>query len=270
MGGEAAARGGAGRSAIVRDLIIHHHLFKNAGTSIDLALQNAFGPAWTSVEGRGQELTGADLSLIAIHNPGLRAVSSHTFRPPFAARGLRLWPIVFLRHPLDRVRSAYTFERQQVSGSEGATLAKQVDFAGYVATRLDWGGDRAIRNFQTNKLGTISPRAPTDHAAELRHALACIAGLPFLGLVEAYDRSVQRFSQALRQGGFEVWFPDARANATATEDGEGELPARVAAAEAALGPALTQRFREANENDYRLYDLARWLHAQIAGDQAPR
>lgn len=252
----------------MRDLIVHHHLFKNAGTSVDLALQAAFGPAWVSVEGQGRELTGEDLARMAAEDPNLCAVSSHTFRPPFEAAGLRLWPIVFLRHPLDRVRSAYDFERRQVSASEGAALAKRVDFAGYVTARLERVRDRSIRNFQTNKLSPISPYGPPDHAAELQGALACIARLPFLGLVEAYDTSLQRFARALGQGGFAVRFPVLRAN-TAREAADA-LEARVAAAEAALGPDLAARFRAENDNDYHLYALARWLHAQIADDQLPR
>lgn len=141
-------------------------------------------------------------------------------------------------------------------------LAKQVDFAGYVTARLDRVRDRSIRNFQTNKLSPLSPHGQPDHAAELQGALACIAGLPFLGLVEAYDLSMQRFTQALVGAGFAVRFPVVRANTT--ENAAEALEARVAAAEAALGPALTTRFHAANDNDYHLYGLARWLHAQIA------
>jgi hypothetical protein len=246
----------------MRTVILQHHLFKNAGTSVDVALRRSFGAGWRSAEGSGRELTAVDVAALLAAEPEVKALSSHTFRPPFVVPGvLRLLPIVLLRHPLDRVRSAYEFERIQVAETFGAQLAKQHDFAGYVAARLARTRDRAIRNFQTNKLGQMAGFPPLDDAEELLSALECITSLPFVGLVETYDYSMQVFSRVLSREFGPVSLEVVRANTTrAADDG---MEPRVAAAEAALGPALAAAFRAANRHDYQLFELLRWMHARM-------
>jgi hypothetical protein len=252
----------------MRPLILHHHVFKNAGTSVDVALQRAFGPRWQSVEGEGRELVGDDLAALLAIRPDLVAVSSHTFRPPFeAGPGVRLLPIVFLRHPLDRVRSAYAFERHQVADTSGARLAKQTDFAGYVRARLGQPEDPAIRDFQSFKLIVHRPGRPRSQAEELSAALDALASLPFVGLVETYDASLQVFARLISREFGPVSLPAVQANVTREPL---PLAARVARAEAELGPELTARFWEANRNDRHLFELVRWMHGHMLETAAVR
>ncbi|MDO9502247.1 hypothetical protein [Falsiroseomonas sp.] len=242
----------------MRTLILHHHLFKNAGTSVDIALEQAYGARWRAVEGAGRDLTGADLAAVLAADPALLALSSHTFRPPFLVPGeVRILPIILLRHPLDRARSAYEFERKQVADTFGSRLAKQEDFAGYVRVRLDRAGDRAIRNFQTYRL--VPPATPPDE--ELMAALASIARLPFIGLVETYAFSMSVFARLLSGQVGPVSFEVVRANTTAKSDTE--LDARVAEAEATLGGALAARFAAANRHDQHIFELVRWMHDRM-------
>jgi hypothetical protein len=252
----------------MRSVIFHHHLFKNAGTSVDVALRRCFGPRWRNVEGEGRELTAADLAALLAGEPELRALSSHTFRPPFDVPGVRLLPIVLLRHPLDRVRSAYEFERNQVADTQGTRLAKANDFAGYVRARLAQPHDRSIRNFQTNKLSHLPRNAAPDTAEELLSALDCIRRLPFIGLVETYDFSMQVFSGKLAEqlGGQSLEV--VRANTTRKADDQ--LATRIAAAEAALGPDLAAAFHAANRQDQHLFELVAWMHRQLDGSLQPR
>lgn len=242
----------------MRTLILHHHLFKNAGTSVDVALEQAYGGRWRTVEGAGRDLSGADLASVLEADPDLIALSSHTFRPPFLMPGeVRILPIVLLRHPLDRVRSAYEFERKQTADTFGSRLAKQEDFAGYVRVRLDRSGDRAIRNFQTYKL--VPAATPLDE--ELVAALASIARLPFIGLVETYAFSMSVFARLLSRQVGPVSFEVVRANTTTKSDAG--LEARVAAAEAVLGGELAARFAAANRHDQHIFDLVRWMHNRM-------
>jgi len=246
----------------MRCVIFHHHLFKNAGTSVDVALRKSFGPRWRTVEGDGREITVEDLSRLLHDEPDLCAISSHTFRPPFTLPGdIRLLPIVLLRHPLDRVRSAYEFERQQISDTFGAVLAKQHDFAGYVAALLARPGDRSIRDFQTNKLSHKPGTAPDADREEFLSALTCVKSLPFIGLVENYDFSMQVFMRVLSREMGALSFEVVRANTTRAA--EEPLEARLAEAEAALGPSLTAAFRAANRHDQHLFELVRWMHARM-------
>lgn len=246
----------------MRTLVLHHHLFKNAGTSVDVALHEAFGTRWRAIEGGERELTASDLLGLAEAEPTLQAISSHTFRPPFEIPGrLRLLPIVLLRDPLDRARSAYEFERQQQADTYGARLAKRTDFRGYIETQLAQRGNRAMRNFQANKLSAL-PRNNLDEAAELQSALAILSKLPFLGLVENYAFSMRVFAGLVTQLGWPVRFEVVRANTTRQRP-DLSLEDRLRAAREELGAETAALFDEANQVDRHLVDLARRTHERM-------
>ncbi len=141
----------------MKSIILHYHYFKNAGTSVDAVLQQNFPGQWLTAEFDGMENHIAVADWICAH-PEAAAFSSHTAQFPLPEiADLRIVPIVFLRHPLDRIRSAYAFEKKQVSDNYGAKLAKQTDFSGYIRTRLDNPHDLQCRNFQTFRLARAVP-----------------------------------------------------------------------------------------------------------------
>jgi hypothetical protein len=176
-----------------RPLLLHYHLFKNAGTSVDAMLAENFGDRWAAREFDAP--ARAPLREYLIAHPDLDAFSSHTAPlPPPRLPGREVFPLLFLRHPLLRLRSAWLFERRQELDEEGPRLARAHDFAGYVRARLGWRGDRQARDFQASRLarGTAGP------GDELTRARATLAKLPFVGLVEAYDASLARLTEQLR------------------------------------------------------------------------
>ena len=93
----AAAAANPGR----RPIIIHYHLFKNAGTSVDAILQRNFGARWTSREYPPRSTPDAARSFLAA-NPHIAALSSHTLPlPPPDIPDAEILPILFIRHPLE-------------------------------------------------------------------------------------------------------------------------------------------------------------------------
>ena len=90
-------------------MIIHYHIFKNAGTSIDYALKRVFGDAWGVFESDNAHtiLTAEDLRKYLVDHIELKAVSSHVLRPPLTND--HSLPILFLRHPILRAKSVYEF-----------------------------------------------------------------------------------------------------------------------------------------------------------------
>ena len=62
-----------------RPVIVHFHLFKNAGTSVDRILQRNFGDRWIEIEGpNNKKLTQDALIDFIRENPQYDAISSHT------------------------------------------------------------------------------------------------------------------------------------------------------------------------------------------------
>ena len=67
-----------------RDVIVHYHIYKNAGSSVEKALETAFGDAVGSIHGSlpWSVITSAELTEYILSNPHVSAVTSHHLRPP--------------------------------------------------------------------------------------------------------------------------------------------------------------------------------------------
>jgi hypothetical protein len=239
---------GGGRRAV----ILHYHLFKNAGTSIDELLRRNFGARWTIREfsaSRGEN--AAAVREFIGNNPDLQAISSHTALLPVPqSSGADIFPIIFIRHPIDRLRSAYEFERGQQASTPGARLAKAHDFGGYLRELLRNPRHRQIRNFQTFRL---SHAGAARKRSELQRAIVTLGTLPFVGLVERFDESVARLQIRLRPlfPGFGVQ-PVHRNAASSRQD---TLPDRLAKVEETLGKELYREICDANADDLAIYEL---------------
>ncbi|GGX70595.1 hypothetical protein GCM10007385_44560 [Tateyamaria omphalii] len=169
----------------MRTIILHYHLFKNAGTSLDSILKDNFGPAWVTNEFpmAGNDNTGQVEAWIA-QNPSAIAFSSHTMVGPIPSpTGVHVVPVMMLRDPIARIRSAYRFERKQDADTWGAQLAKEHDFEGYVRARLERNGDRQCRNFQTSRLASMAP----GPEPELERALVAAKQLHMTGMIGLVD-----------------------------------------------------------------------------------
>ena len=103
---------------------------------------------------------------------------------------------MFLRHPTDRVLSMYNYEKQQESDNPGAVAAKQHGVAGYIESILDRPGDRTIRNYQAWMLGQHEAPGEDDEAL-FRAASKVLRRLPVVGVVDAFNPSVRRFTEWL-------------------------------------------------------------------------
>lgn len=237
-------------------LLVHFHIFKNAGTSVDKMLRRNFGAGWGEEEFTGGTLAERQHRFrdYLAGRGDLSAFSSHTAQLPAPdLPGRTVVPIVFVRHPLLRIRSAYRFERQQDAQTRGAILAKSTDLAGYVTALLQEPKMRHARNFQVFR---FAAGTPGPAAQDLRRALETAARLPFVGLVEAYDRSIDRLAELIRP-----LFPDFQPvtlheNATSSTD-ERSVADKLAALHGELGGTLYDRLTRENALDLELYEQVR-------------
>jgi hypothetical protein len=249
------------RAGASRKLLLHYHLFKNAGTSVDEILRQNFRARWMNTEFTQKPAREHmhDITEVLRTHPSLYGLSSHTMMlPPPALPDTDILPIIFIRHPLDRMRSAYEFEREQDADTAGARLAKRVDFAGYLRARLSQPTDRACRNFQTARFAMFLPQ---DQGDELSRARETVESLGFVGLVEAFQASIMLLQDKAR-----ALFPDFRAFAVwrnATSARMTVLDGRLAAMRETLGASLYDQVIEANRGDLALYDLVRHRYAAL-------
>jgi hypothetical protein len=235
----------------LRKVILHYHLFKNAGTSVDVLLEQGFPGRWVTREFpvHNHEANVNHVGLWVQTQRDAVVFSSHTaLMPPPAMPGVECFPIMFVRHPLDRLASVYAFERNQGGDEFGAVLARNTSLAGYVETRLAMPYDRQCRNFHAWRLAHLFQ---VDDGTDRERALLAVDTLPFVGLVERYNASVARMVAWLQPH-----FPAVQATVVAanvSRDHSITLDKRLAGIEAELGASLYARVLEANADDLAIH-----------------
>lgn len=187
-----------------RTIVLHHHIFKNAGSSVDQVLEANFGEAWLRREYvPGIDDSGLQAEQWIRETSSGAAYSSHTWRGKLPRPAeVDVVSLVMLRDPISRVRSAYEFERRQDRDAPGPNIAKAHDFADYVKLRLQRPDDRQCRNLQTYTLSVLSP----GPEPELERACRALDQFSVVGFVETFDESMERLSEAVRP-----YYPDFKA-----------------------------------------------------------
>ncbi|WP_057790757.1 sulfotransferase family 2 domain-containing protein [Roseovarius atlanticus] len=209
----------------MRTIILHYHLFKNAGTSLDAVLKQNFGNRWVTREFQGQNNTGQVEDWIR-SEPDAVAFSSHTMMGPLPqVDGVRIVSVMLLRDPIARIKSAYRFERDQDAETFGAVLAKHTDLEGYVKVRLAMPNDRQCRNFQTHRLASLAP----GPEPELERAKSALERLTVVGAVSDFGAMLSRLSDTISDAYPDFdWTEERRNVSKGGEQRGGEDPELVA------------------------------------------
>jgi glycosyltransferase involved in cell wall biosynthesis len=253
----------------MRSILIHYHIFKNAGSTIDAILRRNFPSACGAIESDrvSARLAPDQLLHYALDNPHLSAISSHTARLPLPSHPhLKVHSILFLRHPIDRIGSVYAFDRRQPEvKTEAIRLAHEADLRGYIHWILHSPASVTISNWQTMWLAaSVSDlHDTTANQADLRLALDRLQDLGYFGLVESFDESLMLLQDYLRNafGALDLSY----AVQNRSQDRKASLQARLDEIEAQLGPALYQELLEKNALDLELYRSAvDWFEARVS------
>ena len=225
----------------MRTIILHYHLFKNAGTSIDEILKSNFKQQWITKEFKSAKDNSDDVKAWILDNPEAIAFSSHTMTGPIPKiLNTNIISIIMLRNPIRRIISAYKFERNQKVDNWGANLAKKVNFEDYVVTRLLKDGDTQCRNFQSERLATMT----LARAHQKERAIAALDSFSMVGIVEEFEKSLTLMESMLQDQ-----FSDFKVHLTHTN--------RSNDFEIDFSPALNQLLHECNKNDKQVWKVGR-------------
>jgi len=240
----------------MRNVIVHYHLFKNAGSSVDHILHSTFGEKWVNYDpGDPPHLvSGQMLADYLDDNPQLDALSSHMLVPPLPATNIGLHPIIFLREPITRVMSAYLFEWQK---------QKQLDkpsgsLTEYIESKFDKPRTNAIENFQCLRLCNDDPNRikatlKTDEEL-LQTAMNFISSLPAFGLVHRFDDSMDLFQSVYGRYFSDLKFESVTKNSTQNIDLN--FQERIDHIEAQIGKKLFDELVLRNQLDIKLFQYA--------------
>lgn len=240
-----------------RCIIVHFHFFKNAGSSVEHLLEQSFGDRFERFEpGAPTDTFPATVLAPMLEKCGhLQAVSSHTVCfPPPARPEWSVFPIVFLRHPLDRILSMYNYEREQDSQNPGAVAAKAHGPGGYIESRLDDPHESTLRNYQARMLaGQLT--VGSDDKALFGQASKPLNRLPVVGVVDEFDESIRQLSRWLSPYFTGLGFRPVRKNRTSPISSR--MEDRIKSLRDRIGDDLFERIKRENELDLELYHLAR-------------
>ena len=240
-----------------RPIIVHFHFFKNAGTSVETILRKNFKKRFISYEpgGPAQTFPASALQSILEERPEIQAISSHTISfPPPANPAWTVFPLVFIRHPLDRILSMYNYEKSQDSQSPGAIIAREHGPAGYITERTKVPGERTLRNYQAWMLAQNLADS-NDNEAVAQAAVDVIRNLPVVGVVDDFDRSIQRLSDWLAPHFSGLRMQAVHQNRSSRPGIS--MQQRIDRLRDIIGDDLFSRIEEENEVDLELYRLAR-------------
>ena len=262
--------------------IVHHHIFKNAGTTIDWILERNFPGQVLHMEGSdpGARLRPEKVQAVAARHPDHRAISSHSLPLPSPKDAWAAIHLSVLRDPIERYASIYRFERSREIASSANQAAQELGFRDYCHWWLkqrsgiwtNWqtrcctpqrGGLRAARRLEalirkvvgkgsqpSGLSGRRLSRLP-GWDADLDLALSAALETGFVFTTDRFDQGLILLEEILRGQGIELNASYIRQNISRTESD------RSNRFDALLGPDLHQALIEANDLDYELLGRVR-------------
>ncbi len=240
-----------------RHILLHYHLFKNAGTSIDRLLQESYGEQWKNYDKDkpGAKISGAEIQLYLEDNPALVALSSHQIVPPVPRGDFSILPIVFLRDPVDRIKSAWLFEWQKQPGLS----TPKGSLSDYILEKFKPRSGSVIANFQVSRLSnseynnTIPVAGLSDHD-RLHQAMAFLRQCPFFGIVDRFDDSLRLLADATRHN-----YPELECKAykeNVSQSMSVSLAEKYAQLQHEIGNEMYNTVLQRNALDLQLYSYA--------------
>jgi len=242
--------------ARARNIILHYHIFKNAGSTFSMALERNFGHSFAQLHApHHDERISGDQLLNFVHvRPDIIAISSHHLSPPAPATdSVQFHEVLLLRDPLDRIRSMYDFYRRAAITDDPLTLeAKCVALPEFLEYLIETR-QNLVTNAQTNVVANAGTKIPGNY--DLNRALATLRATAVVGVVENFDFCVLEAEHSLRPLFPELDLSYVRENVTPFR--AKELQSRLDRFRQACGEKLYTNLVELNRFDMELVAAAR-------------
>ena len=237
-----------------RDVIIHYHIFKNAGSTLATTLERNFGTRFVNFDSEdyNRRLWPHELVGFLQANAHVVAVSSHHLRPPAQPMpGTAIHEVLVLRNPIDRIRSMYDFYHRAMVNEDPLTVeAKRLSlpvFLEYVIEK--W--PNLIANAQVKLLANGGAKIPDREDAA--SAARLLGSLALVGVVEEFDICAVAGEHSLAKIFPALDLSYVRENVTQRR--ARRLDKRLRQFSAACGEALYRKLVSVNELDQELVTL---------------
>ncbi|TXS91335.1 hypothetical protein FV139_16520 [Parahaliea maris] len=250
----------------MRTVICHYHIFKNSGTSFDEQLTANYGDAHCIFDGpfRYSKINQDELIKIVSNHKDCIAFSSHQINLPVPSSiDVRVEPVVFVRHPLLRIRSIYQFSKKSPATSFVGEFSSGLDFGDWINECIkSKAGLTMISNAQTRLLSNVYNRPSIQRRSasgglicDFNQAVRNLSQVNLLGRTEFFELDVSKFTKIMAEFGVEFEFH--RKSASNVTSGDLELPveARLERMQREVGEPVYALLKAMNQQDLNLYDF---------------
>lgn len=250
-----------------RNVLLHHHIFKNAGTTFERVLDENYGDGHIKFDGpfSFSVINQDQLSAIIQRHPNAMACSSHQIHLPApSATQFRPISVVFVRNPMLRIRSVFLFSTRSEEQKR-----KEMTHSDPLAGLEEWisqklSGDQdllQISNLQTSMLSRCYNLPPKLEGREgrvhfdLQLAVNNLSVVPCLGRVEYFDTDVSSFTETLAKFGLPFSYTKREAENVSSPDYKNTVREQLQAMEQSLSPETWQKLHWLNHQDLALYEI---------------
>lgn len=176
----------------MRFVVVHYHIFKNAGTTVERILEREFPGTFARLHGPSSDATldAEDLTSFLNDHPNVRAVTSHHLRYPApVTRSAVVFDCCFLRHPLDRLDSLYSYYRKIDSTDALCYGAHRYSPAEFVRQLMDRSPEQ-VSNAQVTQIANRGAFTRPANVTDLERAVQTVRNMALPGLVEIFQESM--------------------------------------------------------------------------------
>ncbi len=265
----------------MRAVLFHYHIFKNSGTTFDYAMKRKLGRRFVEHDALPGEksMLQSEVEELISNDSDVLVFSSHTARLPVPKiEGIRIEPVVFVRHPILRLKSIYSWLKKTNLKVKLKSFAKTSDirdrdfarkqsltscsFEHWITQLLDSEkGRNHISNAQTQLLSgryeirpkRVSVGSHGERQFDLSQAKKNLSEVKLLGRTENFDEDMKRFIPFLLDMGIPL--DDKKLKPRNVTDKNFNLPLdrRVLSIQSQLGSELSASLDKLISQDLELY-----------------
>lgn len=235
-------------------MIVHIHIFKNAGTTIEWILGNNFGERARTFDGKDPQgtISSRDLMDFLSKYPDTLAVSSHHLRFPLTDHhNYNFLPIFFVRHPIDRAFSIHSYFKRRTDDYIFTEKAKTLPLKGFIEWQLE-SNYKTIKNFQVIAISKNDNFANVE-TSDIDVATERFRNSELTGIVERMDESLVVAEHYLKPIFNNIDLSYIKQNIS--PDRIGSLNEKIESGKTSIGDSLMNRLIEVNKLDFELYSI---------------
>lgn len=243
----------------MRHTLVHHHIFKNSGTTFDNCLKNSFSNDCFFVDSEFPffRFTKFQINKICNSLKTAQSISSHQFVSlPDNTKDVTYYSITFLRNPFLRIRSIYNFKKKINDGTTISNWAQEMSFSDWLeACILDKHEILHVNNSQSSFFCTDYDGKPLRKknqegffTYDIEICKKTLDDYFFCGLTENFSISISTLNKKLEKIGIKQLKESKPENVTIS-DINLSVHDRVDSIKKEIGKNLFDKLQMLNEQD---------------------